>query len=160
MNPSQSRRPALGPALRGAWVGYQRQLDEAMAAAGFGDRSFPDGRVLRICRDGDITISQVGRELGITRQGASKIVAGLVDRRYVTLKSSPVDAREKVVTLTSRAVEYLTAQRIAARRIEREIRRKVGDDAFQTLHEALEAIGGTEQPRMRDYLRQTRARQM
>jgi DNA-binding MarR family transcriptional regulator len=160
MNPSQSGRPALGPALRRAWDGYQRRLDEAMAAAGFGDRGFPDGRVLRVCRAGETTISRVGRELGITRQGASKIVASLVDRRYVVLKPSADDAREKIVTLTPRAVEYLDAQRTAARRIEREIRRQVGDDAFNSLWETLEVIGGTEQPRMRDYLRHVRAGQM
>ena len=47
-----------------------------MAEAGFGERKFPDGRVLRVCsgRAGS-TISAIGRELGITRQGASKVVS-------------------------------------------------------------------------------------
>jgi hypothetical protein len=72
-----SREPlASVPALRQAWVGYQRRLDEQMATAGFEDRGFPDGLVLRICsRTPGVTISQIGRELGITRQGAAKVVA-------------------------------------------------------------------------------------
>ena len=41
------RPVGLGAALRQAWVGYHRRLDEAMAAAGFDDHGFPDGRVLR-----------------------------------------------------------------------------------------------------------------
>lgn len=147
----------LGRALRQAWVGYQRRVDQAMAAAGFHDRGFPDGRVLRICStSAEVTISEIGRELGITRQGASKVVASLRDRRYVTLSASAVDGREKVVTLTRRSIDYLAAQRKATRRIERQLRTELGTDAFESLHRLLQALGGDEQPRLRDYLRTVR----
>jgi len=131
-------------------------MDDELAAAGFGERRFPDGRVLRICsRSAEATISQIGRELGITRQGASKIIANLRDRQYVTLTPSAEDGREKIVTLTPRAVEYLAAQRKAARAIERQLRVEIGAEAFDSLHLLLEALGGDEQPRMRDYLRKS-----
>jgi DNA-binding MarR family transcriptional regulator len=150
------RRPfALGGALRRAWVGYQQRLDQEMAAAGFPDRGFPDGRVLRLCaRSDQVTASQIGRELGITRQGAGKIVADLRDRGYVTLGSAPGDSRQKVITLTPRARDYIAAQRAAARRIQEELAERLGADAFESLFTLLEARGGDEdQPRMRDYLR-------
>jgi DNA-binding MarR family transcriptional regulator len=149
------RRPVLGGALRRAWVGYQRRLDQEMAAAGFPDRRFPDGRVLRLCaRSDQVTASAIGRELGITRQGAGKIVAELRDRGYVTLEPSPGDGRQKVITLTPRARDYLAAQRAAARRIEEELRQEVGAGAFDSLFTLLEALGGEDdQLRMRDYLR-------
>jgi len=150
------RRPlALGGALRRAWVGYQQRLDQEMAAAGFPDRGFPDGRVLRLCaRSDQVTASQIGRELGITRQGAGKIVADLRDRGYVTLGSSPGDSRQKVITLTTRARDYLAAQRAGARRIEQEVTERLGAEALEGLFALLEAFGGDEdQPRMRDYLR-------
>jgi biotin operon repressor len=96
----------LGAALRIAWVGYQRRPDGAMADAGFADRRFPDGRVLPMCRDSpETTISQIGRQLGITRQGASKAVASLRNRGYVTVSASPTSGREKVVNLTPRAID-------------------------------------------------------
>jgi DNA-binding MarR family transcriptional regulator len=149
------RSLALGPALRRAWVGYQRRLDLQMAAAGFPDRGFPDGRVLRLCAgSGEVTASEIGRELGITRQGAGKIVADLRERGYVTLGSSPGDARQKVILLTPRARDYLAAQRAAARRIEQELTEQVGDQALDSLFVLLEALGGEEdQLGMRDYLR-------
>ena len=147
----------LGAALRRAWVGYQRRLDEEMAAAGFDDRAFPDGRVLRMCaRPGETTVSQIGRELGMTRQGASKIVAGLRDRRYVTLRSSTTDKREKVVTLTPRAGSYLASQQEAARDIERRLHNDLGEEGFAALYGLLEALGGDEDVRLRDYLRRMR----
>lgn len=153
---SAGRRPlALGGALRRAWVGYQRRLDEEMVAAGFPDRAIPDGRVLRLCaRSEPVTAAQIGRELGITRQGAGKIVAGLRDRGFVILAASSDDAREKAVTLTPRAREYLAAQRSAARRIEGELRKQLGAGAVESLWTLLHALGGEEEElRARDYLR-------
>lgn len=168
MNRSQSaaanrvagaRDVPLGPALRNAWVGYQRRLDQTMAAAGFGDRGFPDGRVLRMCRDSvDTTISDIGRELGITRQGAGKIVAGLRDRGYVSVRPSSNSAREKNVALTPRALEYLDAQRKAVRKIDNQLRASLGPEGFRSLNRLLEALGG-EQIRLRDYLRQQGVRE-
>jgi len=150
-------RPArLGGALRRAWVGYRRQLDHELAAAGFGDRGFPDGRVLRLCTGAsDVTISQIGRELGITRQGASKIVASLRDRGYVTLSPSPTDGREKIVKPTQRAIEFLGAHREAAHRIEARISSELGPDALEGLYRLLDALGEEDQPSLADYLRST-----
>jgi len=157
---TRTERVHLGPALRRAWVGYQRRLDDEMRAAGFGDRGFPDGRVLRMCRAAPTTISQIGRELGITRQGASKVVGVLRDRGYVTVEPSATSGREKAVMVTPRATVYLAAQRAAARRIERRLRRAVGDDAFDALESLLDELGGDEQPRLRDYLRQMGVRDL
>jgi DNA-binding MarR family transcriptional regulator len=144
----------LGGALRRAWVGYQRLLDDELAVAGYEDRGLPDGRVLRICaRDPEATISAIGRELAISRQGAGKLVASLRDRGYVTLDPSPDSGREKRITLTPRAREYLTAHRAAARRIEERLRVQIGEDAYGGLLLLVEALGGDEHPRMRDYIR-------
>ena len=83
-----------------------------MADAGFGERRFPDGRVLRVCSDErGSTISAIGRELGITRQGASKVVTELRDCGYVAIADSTTSKREKSVALTSLGVEYLAQQR-------------------------------------------------
>jgi DNA-binding MarR family transcriptional regulator len=147
----------LGAALRRAWVGYQQRLDAEMAAAGFGDRGFPDGRVLRMCAGPSGTsISDVSRRLGITRQGAAKIVNGLRDRGYVAVSPSPTSGREKLVTLTPRALDYLAAHRKAARTVERRVRKELGDEVFDGLYALLDALGADDDLRMRDYLRSMR----
>lgn len=148
------RKPGLGPALRQAWVGYQRRLDDAMAAAGFTDRSLAGGRVMRICaRSNEVTVSQIGRELGITRQGAGKHVAELRASGYVESAISPTDGREKFVRLTDLGAAYLETQRKAVRRIDRQLRNELGPAHFAALSELLETLGGPEQPRLRQYLR-------
>jgi DNA-binding MarR family transcriptional regulator len=146
----------LGGALSRAWVGYRIALDRELERAGFGDRGFPDGRVLRLCSASDqTTISDIGRELGVTRQGASKLVSSLRGRGYVTVTPSAIDRREKLVRATPRALEFLAAQRRAARKLESELRRELGPDAFDALARLLDALGPEDQPRMRDYLRRT-----
>jgi DNA-binding MarR family transcriptional regulator len=153
---TQPESSSLGPALRRAWVGYQLRLDAAMADAGFGERRFPDGRVLRLCSgQAGSTISAIGRELGITRQGASKVVGHLRDRGYVSVADSPSSKREKAVMLTSRGVDYLETQRTAAQAIEDELRAALGETGFSGVHALLDALGEGEMPRMRTYLRRS-----
>ncbi len=146
----------LGPALRRAWLGYQIRLDTAMAEAGFGERRFPDGRVLRLCAgQAGSTISAIGRELGITRQGASKVVGHLRDRGYVTVADSATSRREKSVLLTSRGVDYLRTQRAAVRAIEEELRSVLGEAGFTALHAVVDALDHGDMERMRAYLRRS-----
>jgi DNA-binding MarR family transcriptional regulator len=147
----------LGPALRRAWVGYQHRLDEAMAVAGFDDRRFPDGRVLRLCANpGGSTISAIGRELGITRQGAGKVVRRLEDHGYVSVIDSATSGREKSVTPTPRGTAYLAAQRKAARTIDGQLRAQLGQSGFSALHALLDTLGRGEEVRMRDHLQRAK----
>jgi DNA-binding MarR family transcriptional regulator len=125
-----------------------------MVDAGFGERRFPDGRVLRLCSGGaGSTISAIGRELGITRQGASKVVGRLSDRGYVTVSESATSRREKSVTLTARGIDYLEVQRTKARQIEDELKIALGDKGFSGLFALLDALDQGEGARMRTYLR-------
>ncbi len=136
-------RDAFGRALRRALAGYLSRMDEELAAAGFADRHFPQGRVLRLCAGpGETTISDVGRALGITRQGASKIVAGLRARGYVTVTPSAADGREKILTLTPRAAEYMAARRAARHAIEADFRRTIGADGSSDLLRYLDVLAG------------------
>jgi DNA-binding MarR family transcriptional regulator len=127
-----------------------------MAEAGFGERRFPDGRVLRVCSDeAGSTISAIGRALGITRQGASKVVAELSDRGYVTIADSTTSKREKSVVLTPLGVDYLAHQRAAARAIEDELRAELGDATFTELGSLLAALDAGDGVRLRAYLRRS-----
>ncbi|MFZ0251236.1 MAG: MarR family transcriptional regulator [Acidimicrobiales bacterium] len=146
----------LGAALRRAWLGYQLRLDRAMADAGFGERRFPDGRVLRVCSDrAGSTISAIGRELGITRQGASKVVAELRDHGYVAVADSSTSKREKSVVLTPLGVDYLAQQRAAAEVIEDQLRAELGDVTFTALDSLLAALDAGDGLRLRAYLRRS-----
>jgi DNA-binding MarR family transcriptional regulator len=147
---------SLGAALRRAWLGYQLRLDRAMAEAGFGERRFPDGRALRMCSgDEGSTISAIGRELGITRQGASKVVVHLRERGYVAVADSTTSKREKSVMLTQRGIDYLAHQRAAVRAIEDELQAELGEAALRALGALLDTLDAGEGARLRAYLRRS-----
>jgi DNA-binding MarR family transcriptional regulator len=127
-----------------------------MVEAGFGEREFPDSRVLRLCSgQAGSTISAIGRELGVTRQGASKVVAHLRDRGYVVVADSTTSKREKSVVLTARGIDYLAHQHAAARSIEDELRVELGKEVFSAVGALLDALAVGEEVRMRAYLRRS-----
>ena len=127
-----------------------------MAEAGFGERQFPDGRVLRACSgQAGSTISAIGRELGVSRQGAGKIVARLRALGYVAVDDSTTSKREKSVVLTPRGVDYLAHQRAAAQAIEDELRAELGEGGLSALGTLLHELDAGEGERLRAYLRRS-----
>jgi DNA-binding MarR family transcriptional regulator len=127
-----------------------------MAEAGFGERRFPDGRVLRLCSGpAGSTNSAIGRELGITRQGAGKVVEHLRDVGYVTVTDSAVSKREKSVVLTDSGLRYLQAQQAAINAIEAELRTELGAKGFTALFTLADALDDGEQMRLHTYLRRS-----
>lgn len=142
----QPGQAAMARALRRALTGYWRLVGAELAAAGFADRRFPEGRVLVLCAaPGDTTISDVGRRLGITRQGAGKIVARLREDGYLDVSASVTDGREKVLRLTPRAEQFLATLQEASRSAEARLRDRIGADdldrLFMTLN-LLAQLGG------------------
>jgi DNA-binding MarR family transcriptional regulator len=136
---------ALGVAIRRAQAGYRRRVNEELAAAGFDQRRFPDGRVLVMCAaPGETTISDVGRGLGITRQGASKIVSSLRERGYLEVTPSPADGREKILTVTPKAADFLRAIRTAAGVIEARLLREVGSGTLEEFFRVLDMVADGE----------------
>jgi len=141
--PEGARNPqtAFGRALRIAWWSYVRRLDADLAAAGFDERRFPMIYMFALYAEpAAMTISQMAGRFAISRQAASKIVAKLRELGYVTVTPSTTDRREKMVELTSRAVEYLTARRRAASALDTEIQSALGGNDFDHLQRVLAAV--------------------
>jgi DNA-binding MarR family transcriptional regulator len=138
----RSPQTDLGQALRIAWWSYVHRLDADMEAAGYPERRAAMNYVFALyAQPGPITISEMGRQFDVSRQAASKIVAELSRRGYVRTTPSPTDRREKVVKLTPKAVEHVTARRQAAGALDEAIRRRIGDAGVDRLHEVLDAVG-------------------
>jgi len=80
----------------------------------------------------------------------------LRQRGYLTLAPSPDDGREKIVTVTDRAIEFLDARRKAVEKIDRQLRKEAGEEAFDGLERILTALGGDGETRLADYLQLNR----
>jgi DNA-binding MarR family transcriptional regulator len=138
----RSPQTDLGQALRIAWWSYVHRLDADMEAAGYPERRAAMNYVFALyAQPGPITISEMGRQFDVSRQAASKIVAELSRRGYVQTTASSTDQREKVVELTPKAIEHVTARRQAAAALDEAIRARIGDAGLERLHEVLDAVG-------------------
>jgi DNA-binding MarR family transcriptional regulator len=77
------------------------------------ERGHPDARPIHgfalqaIGRDG-VTTSELGRRLGVTKQGAAKTAAGLKRIGYIARESDPADARAVLLKPTARGAEMLS----------------------------------------------------
>ena len=131
----------LGTALRIAWWSYVRRVDIEMEAAGFPERSNSMNYVFALyAQPGPISISEMGRLFDISRQAASKVVAELRQRGYVQTAPSATDQREKVVDLTGKAIEFVTARLHAAGELDKAIRAHLGQAGLGQLTKALATI--------------------
>jgi MarR family transcriptional regulator for hemolysin len=95
---------------------------------------------------------QLAQQLGITDQGAAKIVDELADRDFIRRRPSPDDARVNQLHLGPRGKELLTAARRFHARFEAALARQVGGDAVVT-RRVLTAIAATAGEPVRGRLR-------
>lgn len=77
------------------------------------ERGHPEARpihgfALQAIGSAGVTTSELGRRLGISKQGAAKTAAGLERVGYLTREADPGDARSVLLKPTARGAELLT----------------------------------------------------
>jgi DNA-binding MarR family transcriptional regulator len=85
-----------------------------------------------------MTTSVLGAQLGMTKQGAAKLVAALEQLGYVERRAHDRDGRAQLLALTARGRDLVRAAGEAQTRIEREWERVVGEEEMRRLRTTLE----------------------
>jgi DNA-binding MarR family transcriptional regulator len=93
-----------------------------------------------------LTIAGLGERLGITKQGAGKLVTALEDLGYITREADADDRRAQRVSVSARGADLLAKSVAAQADLERRWGRQVGREQAATLRSALEQIVGTGDP--------------
>jgi DNA-binding MarR family transcriptional regulator len=106
----------------------QQRITDQVHAAGFDDVRPAHGYVFQCLIDGQPTISEIARTLGMTQQGASKLVVDLEQRGYVSRVPDPRDNRARTVELTDRGRDCIGAARAARADLDAALVRSVGAD--------------------------------
>lgn len=65
------------------------------------------GALFRIFHKGNVAVSDIGEELGITRAAASQLLERLVQQGLILRSEDPVDRRMKQIVLTSKGHQVL-----------------------------------------------------
>ena len=112
-------------------------LHEDLARAGHPNLRPAHGYALHAISTGVHTASRLGPLLGMSKQGAAKLLQTLVDEAYVEVAVAADDARQKPVVLTPRGRAAVEASVEIQRDLERRWASVVGPESMQVLRSTL-----------------------
>jgi MarR family transcriptional regulator for hemolysin len=105
------------------------------------DLSIPQFRTLNyINRQADASLSDVAEHIGLTLPSMSKIVDGLVARKFVTRQTHPIDRRRMTLALTARGLTALETSRAATRACLAEDLAALSDRQREIVAQAMEIL--------------------
>jgi DNA-binding MarR family transcriptional regulator len=116
------------------------EMHERLAAAGHPGLRPAHGFALNAIAAGDLTASELAMSLGMTKQGAAKLVAGLSDLGYVSISAHPSDGRARQVALTDRGRDALERAASIQSDLEGQLADEVGAGDVLTMRRCLDAL--------------------
>lgn len=128
-----AQAPDFALLVVGASRPVAERLNAAVAAAGIDGMRSPYGFVIRALAREPLGLTELAEYLGVTKQAAIKVVDEMEARGFLVREPHPADRRAKVLVLTSKGSAVREAALAESRRMERELRRELGDadvDAF------------------------------
>ncbi|MBI1378358.1 MAG: MarR family transcriptional regulator [Frankiales bacterium] len=116
------------------------ELHQELELAGFPEIRPAHGYALNAVSRGEATASQLAVGLGMTKQGAARVVQHLLDTGYLEPGTDPVDARNRPLVLTRRGRAAVAASMRIQGDLERRWRKHVGAGDMRALLGSLETI--------------------
>ncbi|MGI9112935.1 MAG: MarR family winged helix-turn-helix transcriptional regulator [Gaiellaceae bacterium] len=116
------------------------ELDEGLRAAGHPDLRPAHGFVLNGIGESGATATRLAGLLGMTKQGAAKLVESLVELGYVERERNAGDARSTLLMLSARGRELLRRAEEIQSRLEAEWAEAIGAPELGALRRGLEQV--------------------
>ena len=132
----------LGVLLTLATGTFKDRLHAHLAASGYDDLGPSFGFVFRSLADRPLSLAELATRLGISSQGALKIVAEMEERGYVERRDDEVDRRIRRLLLTTRGRAALREARRFHARVERDLVTMLGTTKVAGARAVLEALAG------------------
>ena len=130
----------IGILLNVAFGVFKRDLHAHLSEHGFPDVGPSFGYVFRLLASGPHNLRGVADALGITAQGALKIVNEMVETGYVVRRDDPNDGRVKWLELSIRAKQAMAEAHRFHRQFERRLAGRVGPAEVAALRAVLTDI--------------------
>jgi DNA-binding MarR family transcriptional regulator len=140
MSPDPEVKLLFGDILALARERWIRAMAQRLDVLGFTHYRRSDPLVMRSLRSGEVALGSLGVTLGLTRQGARKVVSGLVERDYARVIPSTLDSRRRIVELTPRGRDYLRAVVETLRALNDEVVTNVDEDQLAGACAVLEFV--------------------
>lgn len=136
--------------LAGAFRAIIDDLHDQLADAGHPAARPIHGFALQAIGPDGVTVSELGRRLGVTKQAAAKTVASLETLGYVNRVTHPEDHRATLVTRAALGDEMLVLSAQIFGRIHTEIAKRLGPAEVEELETALNKIVSERTPKLGD----------
>lgn len=133
-------RPLLGLLLRLANQHWSREVDAALAAAGFDDIRPPHANVFPFVPDEGIQIGELAGLARVRKQSMAEVIDQLEKAGYVERRPDPNDRRARLVYLTDRGAAIRPVGSAAGREVEKTWARLIGSKKLQELRTLLEEL--------------------
>lgn len=79
----------------------------------------------------------LARNLGITRQGVSKMLQEMVEREWITIEPDPSDKRASIVVFSEKSQQLRNDALEILEKIDKDLAKRIGRKAFETLRTTL-----------------------
>jgi DNA-binding MarR family transcriptional regulator len=125
--------------------GFRVLVDEAILE--LAERGYEDVRpvhdfTMRAIAAGADNASELGRRLSVSKQAASKTVAVLEERGYVTRGTDPLDSRRKRLQVTARGFEVMRVGEAVFDELRDDWKQKIGAQQLERLESDLATLVG------------------
>jgi DNA-binding MarR family transcriptional regulator len=144
--PRAEERPNLGKLLASTYTALALELDDRLAAAGFGDVRPSHGTVFGVVDAEGSRVTELAARAGMSKQAMGELVDHLEAAGYVTRAPDPRDRRARLVQLTRRGWECIAAGRRIVEELEREWGERYGSGRVAALRTALEELDAARRP--------------
>ena len=117
-----------------------RELHERIKAAGFTDQRMAHNAVFAHIPPEGITLAELARRAGITKQAMSELVLDLEAKGYLTRRPDEHDKRTKLIELSDRGWAAMSAALAAFEEMERGLEERLGASRLRSLRHTLEIL--------------------
>lgn len=91
---------------------------------------------------GEHSPSRLARNLGVTRQAISQMLAELEARGLITMETDPADRRARIINFSRKSIPLRDAARSILTQLEAELEGRLGRKRFAAMKEGLQADWG------------------
>ncbi|MEG0873380.1 MAG: helix-turn-helix domain-containing protein [Clostridia bacterium] len=115
----------------------RKMVIEAWVEKGEERVSDTESYMIALIEKNELTVAQIGRIIGISRQGAHKCAKGLIERQYIIIENQDANSRDKILSLTEKGSRFCKETLILKEEFETNIINSIGEDKFKILKECL-----------------------
>ena len=137
MDPEPLPRGRLAAELLAASAWFDQALLARLAARGWPSLSATRSRIFLALSRGPVKVSDLARELDVSRQAVHKLLDGLEADQLIERRTDEHDRRAQLVTLTHRGRQLAQDAGRILPELERELARRIGTSHVDALRTAL-----------------------